>query len=328
MTFHCKIAIFAFNKKHFEMNKILYGTLVIAFALNTCGISAQKLKSGIFNLANYTLHDGGAIKKSVNESFQGLAIYKEYMIGLYNGGTASVYKLHPDGTFTRLNTFDLGSKSKFNHSNVANFGVERYQKGDILPLLYVSQTKTDKEKNLTDACFVERILPEGKAELVQTITLDNHDKYYGWAVQWAVDKKKKRLIGFGNTIDNTNPKNRFRIMIFKLPKLKDGANIVLQEKDIIENYLIQDYDASFPNVQIGQGGVVVGNSLIMPTGVGNEQFPSMIYSWNLKNHQMTNAINMQREVPYEFEDCDFFQNNLYIQCNNGNEGRMRIMSWK
>lgn len=328
MTFHCKIAIFAFNKKHFEMNKILYGTLVIAFALNTCGISAQKLKSGIFNLANYTLHDGGAIKKSVNESFQGLAIYKEYMIGLYNGGTASVYKLHPDGTFTRLNTFDLGSKSKFNHSNVANFGVERYQKGDILPLLYVSQTKTDKEKNLTDACFVERILPEGKAELVQTITLDNHDKYYGWAVQWAVDKKKKRLIGFGNTIDNTNPKNRFRIMVFKLPKLKDGANIVLQEKDIIENYLIQDYDASFPNVQIGQGGVVVGNSLIMPTGVGNEQFPSMIYSWNLKNHQMTNAINMQREVPYEFEDCDFFQNNLYIQCNNGNEGRMRIMSWK
>ncbi len=328
MTFHCKIAIFAFNKKHFEMNKILYGTLVIAFALNTCGISAQKLKSGIFNLANYTLHDGGAIKKSVNESFQGLAIYKEYMVGLYNGGTASVYKLHPDGTFTRLNTFDLGSKSKFNHSNVANFGVERYQKGDILPLLYVSQTKTDKEKNLTDACFVERILPEGKAELVQTITLDNHDKYYGWAVQWAVDKKKKRLIGFGNTIDNTNPKNRFRIMIFKLPKLKDGANIVLQEKDIIENYLIQDYDASFPNVQIGQGGVVVGNSLIMPTGVGNEQFPSMIYSWNLKNHQMTNAINMQREVPYEFEDCDFFQNNLYIQCNNGNEGRMRIMSWK
>ena len=311
------------------MNRILTGALVVALSFNAFGTStAQKLKSGIFNLGNYTLRDGGEIKRSVNESFQGLAIYKEYMVGLYNGGTASVYKLHPDGTFTRLNTFELGSKSRFNHSNVANFGVERYQKGDILPLLYVSQTKTDKEKNITDACFVERILPEGKAELVQTITLGNHDKYYGWAVQWAVDKKKKRLIGFGNTIDNTNPNNRFRIMVFRLPKLRDGANVVLQEKDIIENYLIQDHDPSFPNVQIGQGGVVVGISLIMPTGVGSDKFPSMIYSWNLKTHKMTNAIKMQSEVPYEFEDCDFFQNNLYIQCNNGNAGRMKIMSWK
>lgn len=54
----------------------------------------------------------------------------------------------------------------------------------------------------------------------------------------------------------------------------------------------------------------------------------MIYSWNLKTHKMANAINMQSEVPYEFEDCDFFQDNLYIQCNNGNAGRMKIMSWK
>ena len=203
------------------MKKTMIGALVVTLALgmgNT--VCAQKTKGGVFDLANYTLHDGGVLKKGVNESFQGLAIYKEYMVGLYNAGYASLYKIHPDGTFVRLSTFPLGSNSKYNHANVANFGVEKYAKGDVLPLLYVSQTKTDKEKNITDACFVERILPEGRAELVQTILLDNHNDYYGWAVQWAVDKKRKRLIGFGNTIDNNNPKNNFRIMVFKLPTLK------------------------------------------------------------------------------------------------------------
>ena len=287
----------------------------------------KRPKAG-FDLANYTLHDGGGLKKGVNESFQGLAIYKEYMVGLYNAGYASLYKIHPDGTFVRLSTFPLGSNSKYNHANVANFGVEKYAKGDVLPLLYVSQTKTDKEKNITDACFVERILPEGRAELVQTILLDNHNDYYGWAVQWAVDKKRKRLIGFGNTIDNNNPKNNFRIMVFKLPTLKQGKTVVLKKEDIIENYLIQDYDKSYPHVQIGQGGVVAGNCLVMPTGVGSSQYPSVIYSWDLKNKKMVSVLNMQSEVPFEFEDCDFFQNKMYIQCNEGAQGRMKIMEWK
>lgn len=308
--------------------KTIIGTLLLAFVLGTDNsASAQKTKGGVFRLTGYTLKDGGLLKKGVEKSLQGLAIHKDYMVGLYNEGFASLYKIHPDGSFVRLSTFPLGSKSKYNHVNVANFGVERYQKGDTLPLLYVSQAKTDKEKNITDACFVERILPEGRAELVQTILLDNHDDYYGCAVQWAIDKKRKHLIGFGNTINNTDPKNNFRIMIFKLPRLKEGKTVVLKKEDILENYLIQDYDKSFPHVQIGQGGVVAGNCLVMPTGVGSPQFPSMIYSWDLKNRRMASVVNLQAEVPFEFEDCDFFKDRMYIQCNEWPRGRMKIMEW-
>ncbi len=311
------------------MKRTVIGALSLVLAFGMGGnVSAQKTKGGVFDLVGYTLKDGGALKKGVEESFQGFAIHKGYMVGLYNGGFASLYKVHPDGTFVRLSTFPLGSNSKYNHANVANFGVEKYQKGDVFPLLYVSQTKTDKERNLTDACFVERILPEGKAELVQTIVLDNHDEYYGWAVQWAIDKKRKRLVGFGNTINNTDPKNNFRIMVFKLPKLKEGRVVILKKEDILENYLIQDYDKSFPHVQIGQGGVIAGNCLVMPTGVGSQQFPSVIYSWDLKNHRMVSTVNMQAEVPYEFEDCDFFRDKMYIQCNEWPQGRMKIMEWK
>lgn len=309
-------------------------TLLAAGLALSLGIAApagaQRTKGGAFKLEGYKLTDAGEIKKApVSESFQGMAIYKNYLVSLYNNGYAAIYRLSPDGTFSRTATFSLGSQTKYNHANVANFGVERYAKEDVLPLLYVSQTRTDPEKNYKDACYVERIMPEGKAELVQTILLGDHDKYYGWAVQWAIDKKRKRLIGFGNTITNDNPKNNFRVMVFKLPKLKDGKTVVLQSSDILENYLIQDYMPTFPHVQVGQGGVVAGDCLVMPTGVGSNTFPSMIYSWNLKHHRMESVLNMQTQVPFEFEDCDFFQNKLYLQCNKAKDyGRMLIMSWE
>lgn len=311
------------------MKKIL--SIALAAALAACGtntLSAQKLKGGVFNLAGYTLHDAGLIDRAVSEGFQGLAIHKNYMIGLYNAGYASLYKISADGTFAKQATFPLGSQTKYNHANVANFGVEYYQKGDAMPLLYVSQTRKDPDKNIINACFVERILPEGKAELVQTILLGDHDKYYGNAVQWAIDKKRKRLIGFGNTIHNTDPNNNFRIMVFKLPKLKDGKTITLKQEDILENYLIQDYDKSFPHVQIGQGGVIAGNCIIMPVGLGTKDQQSVIYSWDLKHHKLINAINMQNQVPFEFEDCDFFNDKLYIQCNHGKQGHFLIMDWE
>lgn len=312
-----------------EKLTILAAGLALSLGL-AAPAGAQRTNGGAFKLEGYRLTDAGGIKKApVSEGFQGMAIYKDYLVSLRDNGYASLYKLHPDGTFSQTAIFPLGSQTKYNHANVANFGVERYAKGDAMPLLYVSQTRTDPEKGYKDACYVERILPEGKAELVQTIVLDDHDKYYGWAVQWAIDKKRRRLVGFGNTITNDDPKNNFRIMVFKLPKLKAGKMVTLQKEDILENYLIQDYMPTFPHVQVGQGGVMAGDCLVMPTGGGSNTFPSMIYSWNLRHHRMESVLNMQTQVPFEFEDCDFFHDKLYIQCNKTRDyGRMLIMSWE
>lgn len=311
-----------------DMKRTFFCALAVAVALGSGVADAQKLKGGVLDLADCSIADAGPLVRPGNEGFQGFAIHKNFMVSLQNGGYASLAKLMPDGKWTAFVNFPLGSQSKYNHANVANFGVERVEKSDAMPVLYVSQTKTDKDRNMTDACFVERILPEGKAELVQTILLGDHDRYYGWAVQWAIDKKHKRLIGFGNTINNTDPANNFRVMVFKLPKLKQGKTVVLGKEDILENYLIQDYDKTFPHVQIGQGGVVAGDCLIMPTGGGTEQYPSMLYVWNLKKRAMVNALNMQAQVPFEFEDCDFFGDKLYIQCNQGAGGRMQIVTVK
>lgn len=311
------------------MKKILGIALATAMVLGcTTPMTAKKKKSAPFDLSGYTLIDGGTVDRAFGEGFQGFAIYENYMVSLCNGGHASLYRLDADGAYQLLNNFDLGSVSKFNHANVADFGVERYAKGDAMPVLYVSQCKNDKERRLRDACFVERISADGKSELVQTIVLDNHNKYYGGAVQWLIDKKRKRLVGFGNTINNTDPQNRFRIMICRLPKIKEGEKVVLTEADIYDTYLIQDYDPTYPHVQIGQGGTIVGDCIIMPTGFGTELRPSVIYSWNIYARKMVSAINMQEEVPFEFEDCDFYRGGLYIQCNHGKRGHFKIMQWQ
>ena len=61
------------------MKKTMIGALVVTLALgmgNT--VCAQKTKGGVFDLTNYTLHDGGVLKKGVNESFQGLFHHNKF----------------------------------------------------------------------------------------------------------------------------------------------------------------------------------------------------------------------------------------------------------
>lgn len=299
-------------------------SLMVAALLSTAAC-AQNTKDGAFSLSGYTLSDAGALKGKYTLSSQGMAISGNYMVALYDSGLASLFYIHPDGSCVCLSSFPLGSQSKYNHANVASFGVEKFNKRDVLPVLYVSQTRTDPDRGTTNVCYVERISGDGSSKLVQTIVLDNHDQYYGNAVQWLVDKKRKRLVGFGNTTNNYDKGNRFRIMTFRLPKLRQGEKVVLKKDDIIENYLIQDYDPSFPSVQVGQGGTIAGNCIVMPTGIGSEEYPSMLYSWDLKRHCMVSAVNMQREIPIEFEDCDLRDGRLYLRCQSD---RLFVLNWK
>lgn len=310
------------------MNRIIgIAIMAAAVAVSGTGFSAyaQKTKKGVMDLSGYELKDGGLVERPVDKSFQGLAIHKNYMVGLNDTGYASLYKLADDGSFTRVSDFALGSRSDYNHANVADFGVEYYAKGDAMPVLYVSQCKTDKETNVKDACYVERISPDGKSETVQTILFDAVRKYYRGSLQYVIDKKRKLMVGYGNTLGNMVPGNNYRIMIFKLPKIKDGKTVVLKEEDIVETYTIEQYDKTFPSNKIGQGATIAGNCILFPTGLGSEKYPSVIFSWDLKNHKLINAIDMTKEVPFELEDCDFYKNRLYLQCNHGKKGHFMIM---
>ena len=250
------------------------------------------------------------------QSYQGMAIFKDYPVSLQNTGLATIYRLHED-SLQFLSQFPLASHTKENHANVAFFGKERYEKTDEFPLLYVSQCSKQSYKGMKDVCFVERISLTEAPQLVQTIVLDDKEGLFGYALQWMIDSKRNLLIGYGNTVENMGKGNRWRTMVFRMPKLSDDPLVHLNPKDALENYCIQDLDSRFPSNHIGQGACIVKNQMLIPVGVGTEQHPSIIYVWNLQKRRLDNILNFQSQVPHEFEDCDFYHHKLIMQTNGG-----------
>ena len=216
-----------------------------------------------------------------------------------------------------LRQFPLASHTPENHANVAFFGTERYDKHDQFPLLYVSQCSKQRYKGLKDVCFVERISLTKEPELVQTIVLDDPDGLYGYALQWMIDSKRKLLVGYGNTVENMGKGNRWRTMVFPMPRLSDGPVVHLRPQDALDNYCIQDIDPRFPSNHIGQGACIVGNQMFIPVGVGTEKHPSILYVWNMKKKRLDHIHNFQKQVPHEFEDCKPYRGDLIMQTNGG-----------
>lgn len=250
------------------------------------------------------------------QGYQGMAIHKDYLVSLQNTGLATIYRLHED-SLELLRQFPLASQTKENHANVAFFGTERYNKTDAFPLLYVSQCSKQRYKGMKDVCLVERISLTEAPQLVQTIVLDDDEGLFGYALQWMIDRKRGYLIGYGNTVENMGKGNRWRTMIFKMPKLSDGPIVHLKPEDALDNYCIQDLDPRFPSNHIGQGACVIKDQMFIPVGLGTEQHPSILYVWNLKKKHLDHILNFQQQVPHEFEDCEPYKRNLLMQTNGG-----------
>lgn len=250
------------------------------------------------------------------QSYQGMAIWDDYLVSLQNTGYATIYRLQDNG-IQMLRHFPLASQMPENHANVAFFGTERYDKDDEFPLLYVSQCSKQRYRGMKDVCFVERISLTDAPKLVQTIVFDDRDGLFGYALQWMIDRKRNLLIGYGNTVENLGAGNRWRTMTFPLPKLSDGPVVHLHPNDAIDNYCIQDLDARFPSNHIGQGACVIKDQMFIPVGVGTEKHPSIIYVWNLKKKRLDQILDFQKQVPHEFEDCEPYQHSLIMQTNGG-----------
>lgn len=250
------------------------------------------------------------------QGYQGMAIWNDYLVSLQNTGMATIYRLK-DNNMQMLRQFPLASQMPENHANVAFFGTERYHKNDKFPLLYVSQCSKQRYKGMKDVCFVERISLTEEPRLVQTIVLDDPNGLFGYALQWMIDTKHNHLIGYGNTVENMGQGNRWRTMIFPMPRLNDGPIVHLRPQDAIDNYCIQDFDPRFPSNHIGQGACVVKDQMFIPVGVGTDKQPSILYVWNLREKRLDNIIDFQKQVPHEFEDCEPYRRNLIMQTNGG-----------
>ena len=254
------------------------------------------------------------LKGVPKQGYQGMAICDDYLVSLQNTGLATIYRIEAD-TMQMLRQFPLASNDKANHANVACFGNERYASDDVFPLLYVSQCSRERYKGLKDVCFVERISLDGAPQLVQTIVLDDSEGLFGYALQWIIDHRRGLLIGYGNTIENLAEGNRWRMMFFRLPKLSEGTVVHLRPEDALDNYCIQELDNRFPSQHIGQGACIIRNQMFIPVGLGKEKQPSILYIWNLRKKRLDYILDLQSQVPAEFEDIAPYRHDLLIQTN-------------
>ncbi|MCI2109208.1 MAG: hypothetical protein LKJ95_10980 [Bacteroidales bacterium] len=259
-------------------------------------------------------------RKGKGYAYQGMDYYNGLILSCQNQGVATVYSF--DGKeIQKKGQFELVSFNKINHSNVVSFGTEFYDKSDPLPLAYISHCNRALINGKKDVLYVERIAPDFQSsQLVQAIVYDDVNNDFGYALQWVIDRKNGYLYGFGNTVDNTDPKNCHRIIKFRLPKLSDtdkDGYVILHPSDALENYRIEDV-SDFKGNFIGQGLYVSHDKLYLPTGFGTEEFPSILYVWDLRKRKMCNKISLVEGTHSEFEDCTVIgKKKMLIQAQHG-----------
>lgn len=257
--------------------------------------------------------------------YQGCEIFGNYFLSGQDTGYLTIYEISDSGLKKKTGPFKLASYNKYNHANVLSLSNERYDAADPLPLLYVSQCQRQPINGRKDVIYVERIASDLKStSLVQTINFKDTGHLFGYALQWVIDRDNNFLYGYGNTVDNTNPLNKHRIVKFRLPKLSESTDgvVTLTNDDLLENYLIEDTYGQ-PFMPIGQGLFIKNGQLFMPTGFGDPKAPSILYVWNLQTRQMQNVIDLTKATFGELEDCAYFKGDLVIQAQ-GNVFRLRF----
>lgn len=259
--------------------------------------------------------DLGQLRGVKGQTYQGMDAWGNTVVSLQNTGIATIYSLR-DSTLIRRGQFPLASCAPTNHANVASFTCQFAAQGDKLPLLLVSQAYNGVVNGMKDVIYVERIANDLKSsQLWATIHFNDVHHLCGYAVQWVADNDNGFLYGFANTVSNLDSLNCHRVLKFKMPKLAQaapGSLITLEEKDMLENYVIEDYYTGYYK-QIGQGLMIHNGLLFMPVGSGNQRHPSILYVWDLAARAMRNVLDLSRATRGELEDCAMWRNSLLVQ---------------
>ena len=277
--------------------------LAVCVSAQNKGFVSVPLSTDSFSNRHITAFEKG--------NYQGMDCWKNYVVSLRDTGLATVWKYDGKDRLEKLGSFDLATHDPVNHSNVCSFGVEKFDKSDPMPVIYVSQCHRKPYNGRKDVLFVERIKPGFQgSELVQTIHFDDVDGLFGYALQWVVDRQNKVLYGFGNTTkDKDLEGNRHRIIKFRLPKISEG-DVVFGKDDIIETYTVEEYGLKYAT--IGQGLCIWKGRLMMPTGLGTPEYPSYLFVWDLRNRKPVEVLDMGLGTTGELEDLAHFKCNRFL----------------
>ena len=235
-------------------------------------------------------------------SAQGMAIYGDNAFLMSDGGLCRQFNLLT-GKVTK--SFLLASSSENPHVNNACFGTERLE-GSEFPVIYITECRKEQFR-----CFVESF--DSVAHLQQVIQAQNKNKISGVLI-WATD------IGNGALYSITRIKKSGitynTITKYRLPKINEGKNVIMNEKDILDKF-----DVIFPNIL--QGCKIRGNYMYIVTGLQQSQShredaKRAIQVIDLKKKKLAKTIDLTYVTTNEPEDIDFYQGKCLLYC--GQEG--------
>ena len=231
-----------------------------------------------------------------NKSAQGMAIYKDLAYLFSDGGLCRVLNLK---TGKVKGEFMLASAGKTNHANSACFS-RQFLSGHTVPAIYVTEF-TGKSR-----CLVE-IIDNDSSVLVQTIELKNAKGKNPLVRAWIVDNKEKMLYAL---IREKNQQETNEIKKFALPRLSDGKEIMLTEKDVLDSFTV-----SFVNGL--QGTKIKGRYMYIATGFTplhgeGPYFDRAIKVVDLKRKQLVKSIDLTGITMNEPEDIDFYKGNCLL----------------
>lgn len=307
------------------MKKIITA-LSVALAIASCAENASE-PIGRFHF-NASSLAGNAVGGGLT---QGMAIYDDFMFALRDSGSCLVFDLNQEKF---LSDFRLGCFAPRNHANVAFFGASRYDESDVFPLLYVSQARAEVAPiegfpaldSLKQLLYVERIITDSlgipcRSELVQVIyfPIDHYNSHL-----WTCDRKHpEKIYCYGNTIGNEQPGNDVEVYTFNAPAFdRNNFVVTLGEEDARDRFLCSEVfpeDARAPQMTILQGGTVTDGKLILCTGAGSWKHPSEIFVIDMDKRDRQGhparawSFDTTSTMPYEFEDIDFWKDQLYCQ---------------
>ena len=174
---------------------------------------------------------------------QGFAIHKRYAISLHDKGQCVILDMNKKSVVA---TYTLEGNT--GHCNNASFGVERYSKQSVFPLLYVAECRGER------ACYVNDISFTG-SRLVQKIFYDGED--IQGPADWFVDASEGHIYLYC-TIGGER-----RLKCFPLPRLSDSdarAEVHLNKEDAINEL------AAGP-IAIPQGSHKHGKTIYLADGI-------------------------------------------------------------
>ena len=236
------------------------------------------------------------------KSAQGMAIWKDKAYLFNDGGHCRVLDLKTEDV---IQEFDLESSDTNTHVNAACFGNEFFENNE-LPVIYISEYKTPSR------CFVESFGPTGSI-LVQTIQAQENEKNI-FVQSWIPDQQNNYLYTIARQTPKNGEKNSSIIKItkYRLPKLSEGKDVILSEKDIKDEFYV-DFSSGT------QGGIIKDNYLYLPTGLqesakGAFNAKRILQVIDLKKKELVFQINLTYLTTNEPEDIDFYCGKVLLYC--------------